>query len=36
VRVLGGYKWRGGELFLLEKFGEVENFVDLAFWEGLD
>ena len=27
---------RSGELFLLEKFSEVEDFVDLAFWESLD
>jgi hypothetical protein len=27
---------RGGELFLVKKFGEVEDFVDLALWEGLD
>ena len=27
---------RGGELFLVEKFGEVKNFVDLVFWKRLD
>jgi hypothetical protein len=26
----------GGLLFLIEKFSEVENFVDLVFGEGLD
>jgi hypothetical protein len=30
------FGWRGGELFLVEKFGEVEDFVDLVFWKGLD
>jgi hypothetical protein len=32
----GGDGLRGGELFLVKKFGEVEDFVDLVFWEGLD
>jgi hypothetical protein len=27
---------RGRELFLMEKFDEVEDFVDLVFREGLD
>ena len=27
---------REGKLFLVEKFGEVEDFVDLTFWEALD
>lgn len=27
---------RGGELFLMEKFGEVEDFGDLAFWQALN
>jgi hypothetical protein len=27
---------RGGELFLMEKFGKVEDFVNLVVWEGLD
>jgi len=27
---------RGGELFLLEKFGKIEDFVDLTLREGLD
>jgi hypothetical protein len=27
---------RGKRIFLVEKFGEVEEFVDLVFWEGLD
>lgn len=27
---------RGDELFLVEKFSEVENFVDLLFWKRLD
>jgi hypothetical protein len=27
---------RGGELLLVKKFGEVEDFIDLVFWEGLD
>jgi hypothetical protein len=26
----------GEKLFLVEKFGEVEDFVDLVFREGLD
>ena len=31
-----GLGLRGGELFLVEKFGEMENFVDLVFWKRLD
>jgi hypothetical protein len=27
---------RGGELLLVKKFSEVEDFIDLVFWEGLD
>ena len=32
----GGDSLTGGELFLVEKFGEVEDFVNLVFWEDLD
>lgn len=33
----GGWYWiGGGELFLLEKFSKMEDFVDLALWESLD
>jgi hypothetical protein len=31
-----GHGLRAGKLFLVEKFGEVEDFVDLVFREGLD
>jgi hypothetical protein len=32
----GGDGLRRGKLFLVEKFGEVEDFVDLVFRESLD
>jgi hypothetical protein len=32
----GGDGLMGGKLFLVEKFGEVKDFVDLVFWERLD
>ncbi len=32
----GGDDLRRGKLFMLEKFGEIEDFVDLVFREGLD
>lgn len=31
-----GLGLRGEELFLVEKFGEVEHFADLVFWKRLD
>lgn len=37
VRVpAGGIGLRGRELFLVEKFSELADFVDLVFWKGLD